>query len=447
MNDYIKKINNKTSVNIVRPIEEKDLINTTLINDKYLDQKSVKFVPASGAATRMFSHLYTFLDNKVRDKNVSIFLDNIYKFAFYEDIKGMLPSDKVKNLNEYELVEYVLKSGLNYGELPKALIKMHKYDCVTTNPIDEHIYEAKEYLNKDNARIHFTISPDHEKLFNDYIDSIKEDLGSIVIDYSFQDKNTDAMAIDDKNNPFIKEDGQILYRPAGHGALLKNLNSIEAEVIFIKNIDNVCHRSHIEDTIISKKKLATIGINLKAKIDKYINNILQDDYNLEEIKNFIKNVLKVESKEELEKENALTILDRPLRICGVVKNQGEPGGGPFIVDDGVYTSPQIVEMSEIDLSVYGDTVKNSKYFNPVDMVCFIKRNNGEKYNLFDYINHDRYIVVEKTYEGKKIKSLEYPGLWNGSMHNWNTVFVEIPISTFNPVKTVNDLLRDMHIGK
>lgn len=442
MNDYIKKINKKSSVNIVRPIEEKDLINTTLINDKYLDLKSVKFVPASGAATRMFSHLYTFLDNKVRDKNVSLFLDNIEKFAFYEDIK-----DQVKKLNEYELVEYVLKSGLNYGNLPKALIKMHKYDCVTSNPIDEHIYEAKEYLNKDHARIHFTISPDHEKLFNDYINSIKADLGSIEIDYSFQDKATDAMAIDEFNNPFIKEDGQILYRPAGHGALLQNLNSIEADLIFIKNIDNVCHRSHVEDTIISKKRLASIGINLKAKIDKYIIDLLQANYNLEEIKNFIKDVLKVESYEELDKDKVLNILDRPLRIAGVVRNQGEPGGGPFIVDDGIYTSPQIVEMSEIDLSLYGDAVKNSKYFNPVDMVCFVKRYNGEKYNLLDYINHDRYIVVEKTYEGKKIKSLEYPGLWNGSMHYWNTVFVEIPITTFNPVKTVNDLLRDKHIGK
>lgn len=442
MNDYINKINKKSSVNIVRPIEEKDLINTTLINDKYLDLKSVKFVPASGAATRMFSHLYTFLDTKVRDKNVSMFLDNIEKFAFYEDLK-----DAIKNLNEYELVEYILKSGLNYGNLPKALIKMHKYDCATSNPIDEHIYEAKEYLNKDHARIHFTISPDHEKLFNDYIDSIKEELGSIEIDYSFQDKNTDAMAIDDKNNPFIKEDGEILYRPAGHGALLKNLNSIEADLIFIKNIDNVCHRSHVEDTIISKKRLASIGINLKAKIDKYIIDILQGCYNFEEIKNFIKDVLKVESFEEMDKDKVLKILDRPLRVAGVVKNEGEPGGGPFIVDDGVYASPQIVEMSEIDLNVYGDTVKNAKYFNPVDMVCFVKRYNGEKYNLLNYINHDRYIVVEKTYEGKKIKSLEYPGLWNGSMHNWTTVFVEIPITTFNPVKTVNDLLREKHISK
>ena len=442
MNDYIKKINTKSSVNIVRAIEEKDLYSIDDIKEEYLDKKSVKFVPASGAATRMFSHLYTFLETKVKDSKVSMFLDNVEKFAFYNDIKY-----KVYKMDEYQLVDYILKSGLNYGNLPKALIKVHKYESFTTNPIDEHIYEAKEYLNKDSARIHFTISEDHEEIFNDYINTIKEDLGSVVIDYSFQDKSTDTMAVDESNNSFILPSGDVLYRPAGHGALLKNLDRVDADLIFIKNIDNVCHRMHVQDTIISKKKLASVGINLKAKIDKYIVDLNKNNYNLKDIKKFIKAVLKVEAKEELDISKILNILDRPLRICGVVRNEGEPGGGPYIVDDGKYQSPQIVEMSEIDLSIYGEDVKTSKYFNPVDMVCFVKRYNGDKYNLFDYINHERYIIVEKTYEGKKIKSLEYPGLWNGSMHFWNTVFVEIPISTFNPIKTVNDLLRDKHIGK
>jgi len=440
MQEYINKVNRKPFVRILRAIEKKDLLDTTSINADYLNLETVKFVPASGAATRMFSHLYEFLDSSLKTKAVSLFLENIDKFAFYNDIK-----EEVKHLNDLELIEYILKSGLHLGELPKALIKMHKYDNFTATPIDEHIFEAKEYLNKTDARIHFTISPEHEHKFNEYLKHALIGNEHIKIDYSFQDKKTDAMALDKNNNPFTLENGEILYRPAGHGALLQNLNDINADLIFIKNIDNVCHRSHVEDTIISKKKLASIGINLKAKIEKFIADLNNNSYNLKRIVKFINEVLKVDlKKEEIDKETALKLLDRPLRVVGVVENTGEPGGGPFIVDDGKYISPQIVEMAEIDFDADGFVAISGEYFNPVDMVCFIKNYKGEKYNLEDYINHNRYIVVEKTHEGKTIKSLEYPGLWNGSMHYWNTVFVELPISTFNPVKTVNDLLREKH---
>lgn len=432
----------KNFVKIFKAIDEKDLLNTSDINDDYLNFKSAKFVPASGSASRMFNHLYTFLYSKIKTKELTIFLDNINKFAFYEDIK-----DEVNKLNQNQLIEYILKSGLNYIEHPKALIKMHSYNGFTTNAIDEHIYEAKQYLDVNNSTIHFTISPNHEKIFLDYIESIKEDIENIKIEYSFQDRRTDALALDENNNPIILDNGEVLYRPAGHGALLENLNSLDSDLIFIKNIDNVCHRSHIKDTIFSKKKLASIGINLNAKIDKYIDDIHKGTHNIEEIICFIKDVLLIEYKDGLDSNTALKILDRPLRVCGVVQNQGEPGGGPFLVDDGEFISPQIVEYAEIDMLKDKEVFKHSKYFNPVDMVCFVRRYNGDKYNLEDYVNYNRYMVVEKTYEGRTIKYKEKPGLWNGSMHYWNTVFVEISRAAFNPVKTVNDLLIIGHQPK
>ena len=441
MKDYVNKTNKKPYINIIRAIEKKDLFETSEISDEYLKYNSVKFVPASGAATRMFSHLYGFLDTNVKTKEVELFLDNIDKFAFFEDVINV-----INDFDDLGLVEYILKSGLNYGDLPKALIKMHTYDNFSTTPIDEHIYEAKEYLNKTNPRIHFTISPEHESIFNEYLKQVLVSNESIKVEYSLQDITTDTIVLDEFNNPYVLDNGEFLYRPAGHGALLKNLNNINADLIFIKNIDNVCHRSQIDDTIISKKRIASIGINLKAKIDEYIKNILYNGYIMEEIITFIQDVLKIDFKDLLDIKTALNILDRPLRICGVVENLGEIGGMPYMVEDGSIRSPQIVEASEVDLSLYGDIVNNSKYFNPVDMVCFVKDYNGKKYDLRKYVNHDRYMVVEKMYGGRIIKSIEYPGLWNGSMHYWNTVFVEIPISTFNPVKSVNDLLKAKHRG-
>jgi len=442
MNNYFSKLDKDSFIKIYDKITKEDLFGVGCICDEYKKLKCVKFVPTSGAATRMFSHLYEFSSSNVMTKEVEWFLSNLSSFAFYEDIK-----DKIKHLNDKEVIEYILKSGLGYGDLPKALIKMHRYYCFSANPIDEHIYEAKKYLNKDNAVIHFTISEDHERLFVDYINSIKDDLDNIKIEFSFQDKSTDSIAIDCNNNPVFLENGEFLHRPSGHGALLSNLNSIDADMIFIKNIDNVCHRDYIDDTVNSKKRLASVGIFLKAKIDNYIKDLLNDCYNLEEISYFINDVLKIEYKGILDKNKALAILDRPLRVCGVVRNQGDVGGGPYLVDDGEFISPQIVEGVEIDLDKYKDIVSKSEYFNPVDLVCMVRRYNGEKYNLFDFVNHDRYMVVEKSYEGKMVRYLERPGLWNGSMHYWNSVFVEVDITTFNPVKNVNDLLKEKHIGK
>ena len=275
------------------------------------------------------------------------------------------------------------------------------------------------------------------------IEKVLKGRDDIKVSYSFQKPKTDTLAVDMDNNPFMMENGELLYRPGGHGALIENLNDIDGDIIFIKNIDNVCHRDYIEDTVTSKKKLASIGYAFKEKIDGYIKALLSGDYDIVEIKEFISNELNINFKGEMAKDKALTFLNRPLRVCGVVKNQGEPGGGPFLVDNGKYSDLQICEKSEIDLDDKNqyELFSASEFFNPVDLVCFVKDHRGEKFNLLEYVNEERYFISQKTYKGKDIKALEHPGLWNGAMDKWNTLFVEVPLSTFNPVKKVNDLLR------
>ncbi|MGO1369915.1 MAG: DUF4301 family protein [Senegalia sp. (in: firmicutes)] len=452
MDKFIKKFNKGTRyVNIVSAVGEDELTDLSEVSKDYLNKKCLKFIPASGAATRMFKDLYEYMDSKVDTDFTDKFFDSLEQFAFYGDIKEIIVSEGMdrEDINgRCQIINMILDEKLDYGNLPKALIKMHLYEDFVARPIDEHIYEGEEYLNKDNINLHFTISKDHEELFNKYVYEILVDKGNINITYSFQKEETDTLAVDMNNKPFLLEDGEVLYRAGGHGALIENLNDLDADIIFIKNIDNVCHRSYIDDTINSKKELASVGLKVKEEIDKYIKDILADDYDLAVIENFIKETLNITYKDEITKDIALSLLNRPLRVCGMVLNQGEPGGGPFVVDNGDYLDLQICEKSEIDLNneVNVEILNSSKFFNPVDLVCFVKDYKGDKFNLMDYINEDRYFISEKTYKGRKLKALEHPGLWNGAMDNWNTLFVEVPISTFNPVKTVNDLLRDRHRG-
>lgn len=446
MNIFIEKFKKGTQyVDIKASVGRNELSKCEKYSDAYLEKKCIKFIPASGAATRMFKDLYEFLDNKIETDFTNEFFNNLENFAFYNLLK-IEEMDKSKLEDKVTIVEKLLNTELKYGSLPKALIKMHTYENTTTSPIDEHIYEGQSYAGNDRVSLHFTISKDHEDLFNKYVEKAIKDIDNIDITYSFQKKETDTLAVDMNNEPFRLEDGQILYRAGGHGALIENLNDLDADIIFIKNIDNVCHRSKAEDTISSKKILASLGLETKDKIDTYIRAINNGTYNNSEIVEFISSELNISFKKLPSKEMLLKILDRPLRVCGVVKNQGEPGGGPFIVDNGDYSDLQICEMAEIDTSDKEklEILKSSAYFNPVDLVCFVKDYRGQKYNLLDFINPDRYFISEKTYKGKKLKALEHPGLWNGAMHNWNTLFVEVPLSTFNPVKTVNDLLRDGH---
>lgn len=452
MEKFIAKFKKGTQyVNVASAVTKKELTNPGQITDDYLNQKCVKFIPASGAATRMFKDLYSYINEETTNASVDKFFEHISEFAFYEDILDLVKSENL-DLSEPQdrinIVKYLLDGKMNYGHLPKALIKMHTYDDFSAVPIDEHIYEGEQYLNGNEINLHFTISKEHQDLFKEYVKHATKDKENVHISYSFQKKETDTLAVDMNDEPFVLENGDILYRAGGHGALIENLNDIEADIIFIKNVDNVCHRKHIEDTIDYKKKLAAIGFEIKSKIDKYILALSSDDYDISEIEHFVKSVLKIKCKQKLTEEKAMQILDRPFRVCGMVKNQGEPGGGPFVVEnDGCYDL-QICEKSEIDLNDdYSSKILNdSEYFNPVDLVCFVKRYDGSKYNLLDYINEERYFISEKTYRGRHLKALEHPGLWNGAMHHWNTAFVEVPISTFNPVKTVNDLLREGHRG-
>jgi hypothetical protein len=434
-------------VNIASAVTRKHLVPIDKICDDYLSFKCVKFVPASGAATRMFEDLYKYLENKIVTESVNAFFNELENITFYEDIKGYIERENIdKNTTDgrIKIINYILNGDLNYGSLPKALIKINSYNRYSTTPIDEHIFEGERYLNKDKLNYHFTISKEHEDVFKNYFTEIQKDKRNVYITYSFQKKKTDTLAVDMDNKPFSLEDGSILYRPGGHGALIENLNDIDADIIFIKNIDNVCHRDYINDTVKSKKALASIGLQYKKRIDGYIKALLSGDYDLEEIKQFINQDLNISYKGEMTKDIALSFLNRPLRVCGIVKNQGDPGGGPFVVDNGEYTDLQICEMSEIDINNKEqlEILNSSEFFNPVDIVCFVRDYKGDKFNLLDYVNEERYFISKKTYKGKDIKALEHPGLWNGAMHYWNTLFVEVPLTTFNPVKRVNDLLRE-----
>lgn len=437
-------------VNIVSAVTKKELTPVQDINVDALNLKIVKFIPASGAATRMFKDLYAYVKTRETNDFVDHFFNNLENFAFYEELRSTYINfdelDKNKPEDRVTIINALLNGEMNYGSLPKALLQFHRYGDKSVTPIDEHIYEGEQYLNKEQINLHFTISKEHEERFNAYVKEVTKGKEHINITYSFQKEHTDTLAVTLDNKPFVLENGEVLYRPGGHGALLDNLNDLEEDIIFIKNIDNVCHRSRIEDTVRSKKLLASIGLDVKQEIDAYISQLLSDNFNLLEIEQFLRETLKITLKTELTKERALDFLNRPLRVCGVVKNEGEPGGGPYVVDNGDYLDLQICETSEIDMNNEEQVkiLNESGYFNPVDIVCFTKDYKGEKFNLLEFSNKDRYFISEKTHEGKPLKALEHPGLWNGAMHNWNTLFVEVPLSTFNPVKTVNDLLKEGH---
>lgn len=453
MKKFIDRFKKGTQyVNVLAAVTSNELtdIDASIDMDAYKNKKCVKFIPASGAATRMFKDLYAYKDDGTKSDSVDYFFDNLKKFAFYDEITEDIDNLQISDFDRYEdrvkIIDLILDKKLNYGNLPKSLIKMHVYDDLLATPIDEHIYEGEHYLNESKVDLHFTISHNHKDNFVKYAKNAIKDHPDVFIGYSYQKEKTDTLAVDMDNQPFVLDNGEVLYRAGGHGALIENLNDINADIIFIKNIDNVCHRSHANYTIASKKKLAAIGFEFKKLIDNYLLDLVVDEYDLDEIGDFIANKLHINCLSSLTRDMAIDFLNRPLRVCGLVRNQGEPGGGPFVVNNGDYSDLQICEKSELDLNDENvlAMLKCSEYFNPVDLVCFVKDYRNNKFNLLDYVNEDRYFISEKSYKGRKLKALEHPGLWNGAMHNWNTVFVEIPLSTFNPVKTVNDLLRDGH---
>lgn len=388
-------------------------LNNSIINDDeankiLLDIKNssiqnfLKFVPASGIASRMFSRLLKYI-NESNDINfsdggfysVENTIKHINKFAFADDI--------INKNNAKEIIKQILDAPLKYRNIPKAMVKFHKYDNEENTPFKEHIIEA---INANINNIHFTISKEHEEIFNTAKNSLNNDIkDKIKIDFSFQKSNTDTLSIYEDGKFVRDNNGNILLRPGGHGSLIENLNDLKGNIVYIRNIDNISYYNYND----SKKNINILYLyKILNLLSKHLNNP-----------------------------------QKPIRICAMVKNTGEPGGGPFWVkDNNGNNTLQIIEKSQINLSdkTQKEIFENSTHFNPVDIVCYIPK----KCQLNNYINYDSAFVASKTYNGKNIKVLERPGLWNGAMSDWTTIFTELPIECFNPVKELNDLLKTSH---
>ena len=433
----------------------------------------VKFVPASGAASRMFKDLFAFADADYDVPTTDFekkYFDNIEKFAFYDALDdacrknlGAGVKELIANGRYKDVARNMLNAdGLNYGQLPKGMLLFHKYSEGPRTPMEEHLVEGALYAASDGkAAVHFTVSHDHLPMFKqrvaEKLDFYASKYGiSYDITFSEQKPSTDTVAANPDNTPFRNSDGSLLFRPGGHGALIENLNEISADVIFIKNIDNVVPDRLKADTVSYKQVIAGILVTLQKKAFDYLETLESGTYNhekLEEIIRFVQHNLCCRKADIKELEDADLViylkkkLNRPMRVCGVVKNVGEPGGGPFLTynQDGT-VSLQILESSQIDKNnaEYMEMFTKGTHFNPVDLVCAVKDYKGNAFNLPDFVDRTTGFISSKSKNGKELKALELPGLWNGAMSDWNTVFVEVPLSTFNPVKTVNDLLRDQH---
>lgn len=481
-----------TKSNIIRPAivgdgifsfsksELDDLAAHFHTNSKNL--KIMKFVPASGAASRMFKFLNEFLTefdrsndtinsyiNRKNSASLAVFLAGIDKFPFYETIKDILIelNPEYFSWSSDEKHYYFIKMLLdpeffNFSNKPKAILPFHRYSDHTATPIEEHLMEAAVYANSNGiSNLHFTISEIHksqfEKIIEKEVRKVEQKFNTeINIEFSFQSPSTDTLAVCLDNEPFRTENGELLFRPAGHGALINNLNNIDADVIFIKNIDNVI-QNHIDAIALYKKALGGYLLRMQKRVHDILEKIENEEIHgddLPQLIRFLQNELSLFIIDDFHKytfENKIAhikgLLNRPIRVCGMVKNEGEPGGGPFwTLDNKGQISLQIVEASQIDMqnTSQANLFSKATHFNPVDIVCTIKDFKGNKFDLNKFVDHESGFIVQKNKSGKEIKAYELPGLWNGGMANWVTIFVEVPLITFNPVKTVNDLLKPAH---
>ncbi|MDQ1164134.1 DUF4301 family protein [Flavobacterium sp. SORGH_AS_0622] len=444
--------------------------------------KIKKFVPASGAATRMFKFLTAFLNdfdiqketinayiNRKKDKELAIFIVGMEKFPFFKTIdkklRELYPDFETleRDYKNYYFIQVLLSSDyLNAANKPKAVLPFHLYKTHIANPIEEHLNECVHYATANNvSNLHFTVSEMHQDLFETAIDQVKEKIEkesgtTINIAYSYQNKSTDSINVDIQNKIVHNSNGSLVFRPGGHGALIENLNNLDSDIIFIKNIDNVI-QNHIDKITLYKKALGGILIEVQQKVFDYLRKIEKGEVtenDLVEIVDVLIQKLNIQMTSDFNKftfENKLAkikeLLDRPIRVCGMVRNEGEPGGGPFwVMNEKGEVSLQIVETSQVDLANKRQLqiLEDATHFNPVDLVCGIKNYKGEKFDLKQFVDQKSGFIVEKSVEGKPVKSYELPGLWNGSMANWLTIFVAVPLITFNPVKTVNDLLKAAH---
>jgi len=472
----------------IRTITEEELPTLFEYHREAANQgRCLKFVPTSGAATRMFELLlwfYTHESHLKRDeiarraeagerkcKDLLAFMVGVHRFAFFDALKQVMTKARlhIHALMEEgrfgEILEYLLTPrGLNYADLPKGLLKFHRYPDDSRTAFEEHLVEAAEYVRNDCGicRLHFTVSPEHREGFEILLEKVrplyeKKYRVQFQVEFSIQNQSTNTLAVDLENRPFRLEDGRLLFRPSGHGALIENLNDLKGDVIFIKNTDNVVPDRLKGPTFTWKRALAGYLTKIQKRIFSYVEKLaggIDEEYFLRDALEFastelflsVPEGLRLESTSE-KREFLLFRLNRPLRVCGMVKSQGEPGGGPFWVEgqDGSL-SLQIVEEPQVD----PDSVEqheiwgSATHFNPVDIVCGVRNYTGNPFDLREYIDPNAIVITKKSKDGRELKALELPGLWNGAMAHWITLFVEAPLITFNPVKTVNDLLRPEH---
>lgn len=408
----------------------------------------VKFVPASGAATRMFKDLFEFVREGRRTAVVVELLANRRRFAFWPELRTIIGDDA----DELRTVENIVAEGLRYGETPKGLVSFHRYGDEVRKAVEEHLVEGAQYAAAGGeVKIHFTVSPEHltrfEALLAEKIPGYESRFGvKYRISFSVQDLSTDTLAVNPDCTPFRRADGRLLFRPAGHGALIGNLGKIDADIVFVKNIDNVTTDARRSDTVLYKKALAGVLLALQERIFEYLMALEVPGAELEPIAAFIENELCVKLPKDYGTALLRQVLDRPIRVCGMVRNEGEPGGGPFWVAgaDGLETL-QIAESNQI-APEKRELMRSATHFNPVDLVCSFRTSKGGRFDLREFVDPATGFISRKSDGGRELLAQELPGLWNGAMARWNTVFVEVPITTFSPVKVVTDLLRPEHQG-
>jgi hypothetical protein len=457
---------------LISPDERGELLS--LHDSAAGDGRMLKFVPASGAASRMFKDWHGCYRSGRFDSEgqETSFLRNLPRFAFYGDLKEVMARDGrdlqhiVREKRCDDILEYILTpKGLHYAWLPKALLKFHSYPGGNRTAMEEHLVEAALYVRDREkiCRIHFTVSEEHESRFREEIERVRGlyekhfDL-RYEIAVSIQHPSTDTIAVDPENRPFHDREGRILFRPGGHGALLRNLNAIDGDIIFLKNIDNIVPDRLKEPTILHKKILGGFLVKLQEEIYRHLDTLAAGhagEGDLSDLVRFARERLFLsfpggfERSTQAERRAFLfEKLNRPLRVCGMVKNEGEPGGGPFWVERGDGTAAlQIIEEMQVDpkSGAQRNIWRSSTHFNPVDLVCGVRDYRGKKFDLRSFVDWNAVSISEKFHEGSVLKALELPGLWNGSMAHWNTIFIEVPLETFNPVKTVEDLLRPSHL--
>ena len=467
-------------VECVRPAVDGDGIIT--LTDKEMDRydtqygqqingiEVVKFVPASGAATRMFKKWFQLLENGT-EEDLSCEAEQLPEYPFYPVLahemekKGLSLADLLQKKEYHTVFSFILKEdGLNYGQMPKGLLPFHRYGDGIRSAFEEHWMEGAVYAcGGGKVRLHFTVSPEHLSNFQALSDQLKSkyERDGLLYEVSFSEQmpQTDTVSLTEKGDLLRDGQGKLLFRPGGHGSLIYNLNQMDADVVFIKNIDNVTTDALKPDTYRYKKSLLGLLLELQRQCFQYMHLLDNETLSFEEeteLKQFMQNKLHCMFPENLAGQTLAgriacyrRLLDRPIRVCGMVKRENEPGGGPFWTRNGQKVSLQIVETAEMNLDnpEQGQCLEESQYFNPVDLVCSLKNYRQEKYNLLDYVDKERYFIAEKSYKGQKIRVLEHPGLWNGAMSAWHTLFVKVPLSTFTPVKEVRDLLRPAHLNR